>query len=82
MKSLMILGALIGFLTGAAFGLAARSDGPSIFWHASVAALVSGVLVRWWGRVWVRNWKAAWEDRLAELGARRQESKPPTAPKP
>jgi hypothetical protein len=65
MKLLMILGALIGFLTGAGFGLAGRSSGPAIFWHASAAALVSSLLMRWWGRIWMRSWKAALQARLA-----------------
>ena len=79
MKLLLILGALIGFLTGIIFGLAGQSDWPSVFWHASAAALVSGLMMRWWGRVWMRNWKSALEARLAELEAQRQAAKSPAA---
>lgn len=81
MKLLMILGAIIGFLTGTFFGLAARSDWPAVFWHASVAALISGMMMRWWGRVWLKNWKSTLEQKLAKIEAQRLESKPPAASK-
>jgi hypothetical protein len=51
MKSLMILGALIGFSIGLLFGLADNGQWPSALWRASAAALIASVLLRWWGRV-------------------------------
>ena len=55
MKALIILGAIIGFLTGAGFGLAGNSPWPYALWHACAAALAAGVLTRWWSRVWIQS---------------------------
>ncbi|HMJ88284.1 MAG TPA: hypothetical protein VK530_00625 [Candidatus Acidoferrum sp.] len=63
MKSLMILGALIGFSIGLLFGLADNGEWPSALWRASAAALIAGVMLRWWGRVWVQNLRQAAEAR-------------------
>ncbi len=52
MKSMMILGAITGFLLGAGSSVAGNCTGPTVFWHASVTALVGGILARWWGRMW------------------------------
>ncbi len=67
MKSLMILGALLGFGIGMLFALAGRSAWPSALWHAAGAALVAGLLMRWWGRVWIKGLREAREQQLAAL---------------
>lgn len=59
MKSLMILGALIGFSIGLLFGLAENGQWPSALWRASAAAVIASVLLRWWGRVWVKSLREA-----------------------
>jgi hypothetical protein len=59
MKSLMILGAIVGFLIGSGFGLAGKSPWPTTLWHACVAALLAAVLARWWGRVWISGLRDA-----------------------
>ena len=74
MKSLMILGALIGFSIGLLFGLAENGQWPSALWRAAAAALIASVLLRWWGRVWVKSLRQAGEQRLAERGARQKEN--------
>ena len=66
MKSLMILGALIGLSIGLLFGLADNGQWPSALWRASAAALISSLLLRWWGRVWVKSLRNAAEQRLGE----------------
>jgi hypothetical protein len=81
MKLLMIIGALLGFVIGSAFGFAGRAEWPTVFWHASAAALVSGLLMRWWGRVWTRNWRTAVDNRLAELEAQRRQAQSSTSQK-
>ena len=68
MKSLMILGGLIGLGIGLLFGLADNGQWPAALWRACAAALIGGVMLRWWGRVWVRN--------LREAGAKRLEVSP------
>jgi len=68
MKSLMILGGFIGFGIGVAFGLAQGSAWPGILWRASVAALLAGLVLRWWGRVWMNNLAEAQRDRPVTNG--------------
>jgi hypothetical protein len=55
MKALIILGAIVGFVMGAAFGLAGNSPWPNALWHACAAALGAAVLTRWWSRVWMQS---------------------------
>ena len=69
MKKLMILGGLIGFLIGTAVGLAQHSPWSSILWRASVAALVAGYLLRWWGQVWMNGLAEAYQEKLAAAEA-------------
>lgn len=50
----MIIGGLIGFLIGILVGSAQDASGSTILWRSSVAALLAGVSLRWWGRVWIK----------------------------
>ena len=73
MKMLMIMGAIIGFSLGLALGFANRADWPSTLLRACAAAAAVGLLMRWWGRVWLQSLKASLrERRLAEASARQQ----------
>ena len=63
MKSLIVLGAIVGFLTGAAFGLAGNSPWPNALWHACAAALAAALLTRWWSRVWIQGLRDSLEQR-------------------
>lgn len=63
MKALMILGSIVGFVIGGAFGVAASSTGPTALWRACAAALIAAVLTRWWGRVWLAGLRDALERR-------------------
>ena len=67
MKLLMILGGLVGFVIGITFGIAQESPWPSVIWRASIGAYVAGMLMRWWGRVWVRGLQAAHDERIASV---------------
>ena len=53
MKFIMVLGGLIGFGIGAGFSWAAGSPWPSALWRSVFTALLGGLLMRWWGRLWV-----------------------------
>ncbi len=75
MKPLLLLGALIGFLTGIVLGLLNQSGWPSILWRSTLAALAVGVLFRWWGKCWTQNLRVAQRERHAALMAQRKESK-------
>lgn len=61
MKSMMILGAMSGFIVGAACSLAGECAGSTVFWHAAVAALLGGLLARWCGRIWLTGLAEALE---------------------
>jgi hypothetical protein len=74
MRLWMILGGLIGFLIGVSFGIAQGSAWPAVIWRASVATFLAGVVLRWWGGVWIRSLQQAQGERL--LAA---EAKPGTA---
>jgi hypothetical protein len=63
MKSLMILGAIVGFLIGTGFALAANSPWPAALWRSGVAALIAALLARWWGRVWLTSLRDSLHDR-------------------
>ncbi|HEX4266121.1 MAG TPA: hypothetical protein VH597_17425 [Verrucomicrobiae bacterium] len=63
MKALIVLGAIVGFLTGAAFGFAGRSPWPDALWHACAAALAAGVLTRWWSKVWIQSLRDSLDQR-------------------
>jgi hypothetical protein len=76
MKVWMILGGLIGFLIGITFGLAQGSAWPAVLWRSAAAALIAGMLLRWWGRMWVRSLQQAQREKLAV----HPEPAPPAAP--
>jgi hypothetical protein len=60
MRKMMIAGGTIGFGIGTVLGLA--TDGttwPVILLRASVGALVVGLLLRWWARLWNACWLQA-----------------------
>ena len=54
MKLIMVLGGLIGFAIGLGFSWAQGSPWPSVVWRAALGALLAGILLRWWGRLWIR----------------------------
>lgn len=73
MKVLMLTGAVIGFLLGIGLGIAGEVNWPSVFLRAAFAAVGLGLLMRWWGGVWLRGVQASHEQRcLAEAVARQQ----------
>jgi hypothetical protein len=65
MRLLMILGGLIGFLIGISLGAAQGASLPEILWRSSVAAFLAGVVLRWWGKVWMTSLKKELQDRSA-----------------
>ncbi len=65
MKLIMVLGGVIGFGIGVGFSWAQGSGWPAIVWRATVTALVAGVLLRWWGRLWIKCLRDAQLERQA-----------------
>ena len=66
MKALIILGAIVGFLIGAGFGLAASSPWPAMLWRSCAAALIACLLTRWWGRIWMQGLRDSLESRTRD----------------
>ena len=62
MKSLLLMGALLGFGIGLAFSWAQESAWPASLWHACLAAYLTSLMMRWWGRVWRANLEKALRD--------------------
>jgi hypothetical protein len=66
MKLLTILGALIGFSVGVGVGMARANEWSGIFWRATLSAVAAGLLLRWWGHLWLQCWDTANKERAAE----------------
>lgn len=49
----------MGFATGIGLGLLREKSLCSIILHACVVMYVGGLLMRWWGRVWIRSLQSA-----------------------
>jgi hypothetical protein len=49
-----------------------------MFWHASVTALVGGVLARWWGQIWFTGLADALEQQRRARAQAAAESKKTT----
>ena len=71
MKKMMIMGGLLGFGIGVVTGFVKEVSWPALFLRACVTALISGLLFRWWARVWL----AGLRDSLAAKAAEKQSSR-------
>ncbi|HVM59893.1 MAG TPA: hypothetical protein VMV72_03420 [Verrucomicrobiae bacterium] len=54
MKLLLLTGGLIGFGMGFGLGLVHEQSLPHALAHACIALYVGALLMRWWGRVWIK----------------------------
>ena len=54
MKLLLLTGGLLGFGMGLWLGLVHDQSLPHALVHACVALYVGALLMRWWGRVWMK----------------------------
>ena len=76
MKKMMVTGGLLGFGLGLLCGLLTQgSEWPGILLRASIAALVAGLLLRWWAALFLRCVSRAHAERQAALAG----AKPPSA---
>lgn len=55
MKTLLIMGGILGFAIGIGFSWAQESAWPASLWHGCACAYIAGVLMKCWGRAWRRN---------------------------
>ena len=65
MKLIMVLGGLVGFGIGLGFSWAQGGAWPAVVWRAAVTALLGGLLLRWWGQLWVQCLRDAQKQRQA-----------------
>lgn len=65
MKSLMILGGLLGLVIGMSCGMAQDVSWPVILWRSSLSAFLGGLLFRWWGRICMQGLEQAHAERMA-----------------
>lgn len=84
MKLIMVLGGLLGFAIGFGFSWSQGSAWPAMVWRAAITALLAGVLLRWWGRLWVKCLRDAHLERhalAAAAAAAKKAENSPTPPK-
>ncbi len=60
----MILGGLLGFVIGMGFGIAGHGNWISILCKACIAAYLTGLMMRWWARIWAHCLKEAFKEKL------------------
>ena len=78
MKLIMVFGGVIGFGIGMTFSWAQGSSWPAVLWRSAMAALVSGILLRWWGRLWLKCLQESFLERQAAL--KKQAASTPSNP--
>lgn len=61
----MILGGMIGLTIGVLTGMAQGTAWPTILLRSSGAALLAGLVFRWWGGVWIKGLRQASQERTA-----------------
>jgi hypothetical protein len=52
----------LGFATGLILSWVDECSWPGCLWHASLAAYLTALLLRWWGGAWRKNLAAAIEE--------------------
>jgi hypothetical protein len=63
MKSLLLVGGLMGLGLGTGISYLQGTAWPACFWHGCVAAYLSALLMRWWGRVWRKSLEQSVQER-------------------
>ena len=66
MKSIMILGANVGFVLGMSASILNECSWSVALGRAGIAALIGGILGRWWGKIWFTELQSALEQRRRE----------------
>jgi len=79
MKAIMILGANVGFVLGMSASILGECSWPLALGHAGAAALVGGILGRWWGKIWFTELHSALEQRRRERAAAAETKTPAKA---
>ncbi len=66
MKKLLLVGGLMGFAIGMGFGLIRGESLPTALVQACIALYVGALLMRWWGRVWMKALQESQRERNRE----------------
>ena len=66
MKHLMILGGMIGFIGSGILGWMAREETLWLLVKASIATCIGGLMLRWWGHLWLNSLKVAVREEMAQ----------------
>lgn len=51
---MLMLGGFIGFGTGVILGVVQSGSWQDLIWKSAIAAYLGGLLMRWWGNLWVK----------------------------
>ena len=60
----MILGGMIGFVGSGILGWMAREETLWILVKASLATCAGGLMLRWWGQLWLSSLKVAVQEEM------------------
>jgi hypothetical protein len=66
MKKLLLVGGLMGFAIGMGFGLIHGETLPEAVLKACIALYLGALLMRWWGRAWMKALEESRRDRSRE----------------
>ena len=55
MKSLLLVGGLLGCGVGIGFSILQGNSLPTSVWHGCLAAYFTALLMRWWGHTWRKS---------------------------
>jgi hypothetical protein len=63
MKSLLLVGGLLGWGVGVGASSLQGDAWATCFWHGCLAAYLTALLMRWWGRAWRTSLQQSLQER-------------------
>ncbi|HEY3861210.1 MAG TPA: hypothetical protein VGO59_04915 [Verrucomicrobiae bacterium] len=63
MKSLLLVGGALGWVLGMGASYSRGNAWPACLWHGCLAAYLSALLMRWWGRSWRQSLAQSLQER-------------------
>jgi hypothetical protein len=63
MKSLLLVGGVLGWGVGVASSYSRGNAWPACLWHGCLAAYLTALLMRWWGRAWRKSLEQSLQER-------------------
>jgi hypothetical protein len=68
MKSLLLIGGVLGFLGGFVFSFIQKEPWLACLWHGGLSAFLSSLLLTWWSEAWSQNMKDSTPERQNASG--------------